>query len=180
MKQRLQKMHFLFIYFLIVLLASCVAEDNPQTDSVTNEIYKTEILDYFDKLKKVSNSTQLSKIKELENVVNLNSARLYDLRTNEKLIVVDLKKIEGLETSNKTILILYLNNSKIARSNIVSFVNKTSFYEYEKMILSILNMNKDKPNFSGTISFYSLFQDKLLLDEFENGKPLFICIINKK
>nr|WP_315155109.1 hypothetical protein [uncultured Flavobacterium sp.] len=92
MKQKLQKIHFLFICFLIVLLASCEAEDNHQTDSVTNEIYKTEILDYFDKLKKVSNSTQLSKIKELENVVNLNSARLYDLRTNEKLIVVDLKK----------------------------------------------------------------------------------------
>nr|WP_315155112.1 hypothetical protein [uncultured Flavobacterium sp.] len=58
-------------------------------------------------------------------------------------------------------------------------MNKTSFYEYEKMILSILNMNKDKPNFSGTISFYSLFQDKLLVDEFENGKLIVNGILNR-
>jgi hypothetical protein len=179
MKKKLKKMHFLFIYFLIMLLASCIAEDNFQIDSINNEIYKTEIVDYFDKLKKVSNSLQLSKIKELENVVNLNSARLYDLRTSEKLIIVDLNKQEGLETTESSKLIFYVNDGKIARSNLVSIVNKASYYDYDKMILSILNMSEDKPNFSGTISFYSLFQDKLLVDEFENGELTVNGILNR-
>ena len=60
---------------------------------------------------------------------------------------------------------------KLFDSRIVTFSDKIPFNDndYNKIILSILDHNKDKNQYSGLLLFYNPYQNKLLTDQFENG-----------
>jgi hypothetical protein len=121
-------------------------------------------------LKKGSNKEQISKIEDLTASIDVNSLKIYDLYSTEKLIVADLKPLKGFETSDKTKAIFFVYENKITHSNIVTFNAKIPFDNFDKVILSVLDMKKNKDNYTGKISFYNLFQNITLSDEFENGK----------
>jgi hypothetical protein len=112
---------------LVLFLSNCQVEEdtlqeNNQTASV---IYKAKIDDYWGKLKKGANNEQVSKIEELSTAIDINSLKIYDLRTTEKLVIADVKSLNGLDGIIK--VIFYLNGEKMVRSNIVTLkTNETN------------------------------------------------------
>jgi hypothetical protein len=120
-------------------------------------------------LKKGSNKDQISKIEDLAALIDVNSLKMYDLKSTEKLIVADLKSLKDFETSDKTKAIFFVYENKITRSNIVTFRNKVPFDNYDKVIRSVFDMKKNKDNYTGKVSFYNPIQNIVLSDEYQNG-----------
>lgn len=166
----MKKLAYLLICLGIILFSSCEKEDEITTDSMSTSIYKEDIINYLNEFKSVTNKMQSQKINELENAIDFNSAKSYTLKTTEKLIVADLKSLNGFENSDKTKVIFFVYQNKITRSNIITFNVKVPFNNLDRVILSVLDMKKNKDNYTGKISFYNLFQNISLSDEFENGK----------
>lgn len=164
----------------MILFSSCEKEDEIQTDSISTSIYNKDIINYLNEIKNATNKMQSQKISELENAIDFNSARSYNLKSTEKLVVVDLRSFEGFEYSDKTKAIFFVYQNKIIRSNIVTFNVKIPFNNLDMVIVSILDMKKNKDNYTGKISFYNLFQNIMLTDEFENGRLTFNGIVRRK
>lgn len=160
----------LYNSFLIytILLTSCLDQVDVQPP---DSIYKEDILSYFDKLQnKITNDFQKKQIEELTQSIDFKRLEIYNLRTTEKVIISDLKPLKEFEKTDKLKAIFFINQGEIVRSNIVS-INRSSRYNKENnLILSILNMQNDRDNFTGKISFFSPFQKLLLVNEFENGQ----------
>jgi hypothetical protein len=153
-------------------LSNCQAEEDVvREEDQINAIYKDETVRYLEELKLNATKKQLNKIEELSAAIDMNTLKIYDLKSTQKVLIVDVKSLNGVETSNKIKTLFFLIENKIIRSRIVTFSDKTSFNDkdYNKMILSILDHNKDKNQYSGLISFYSPYQNKLLTDQFESG-----------
>ena len=131
-------------------------------------------------LKTQSNKANSSKIEALVNAIDLNSVKIYTLKTTEKLLVADLKSLKGFETSNKTKAIFFVYENEITHSNIVTFNVKVPFDNLDKVMLSVLDMKKNKDNYTGKISFYNMYQNISLSNEFENGKLTFNGIARRK
>ena len=154
------------------MLSNCqVEEDVVREEDQINAIYKDETARYLEELKLNATKKQLNKIEELSAAIDMNTLKIYDLKSTQKVLIVDVKSLNGVENSNKIKTLFFLIENKIIRSRIVTFSDKTSFNDkdYNKMILSILDHNKDKNQYSGLVSFYSPYQNKLLTDQFESG-----------
>ena len=168
-------------YFLgIFLFSSCEKEDEIATDSISISIYNKDISNYLNLLKTQSNKENSLKIEALVNAIDLLSVKIYTLKTTEKLLVADLKSLKGFETSNKTKAIFFVYENKITHSNIVTFNVKVPFDNLDKVMLSVLDMKKNKDNYTGKISFYNMYQNISLSNEFENGKLTFNGIARRK
>ena len=154
------------LFFWLASFTSCLDKNDYRQDS----IYKTDILSYLRQLKSKVSGARAQKIDELTNAVDFKNVEIYKLRTTEMAIIADLKPYGSFDNPDRLKAIFFLNQNKIVRSSIVSFKNKTGFDEYNQVILSILNMDKSRHNYSGKISFYGPFQDPLLFDVLENGK----------
>ncbi len=153
-------------------MSNCqVEEDVVREEDQINAIYKDETARYLEELKLNATKKQLNKIEELSAAIDMNTLKIYDLKSTQKVLIVDVKSLNGVENSNKIKTLFFLIENKIIRSRIVTFSDKTSFNDkdYNKMILSILDHNKDKNQYSGLVSFYSPYQNKLLTDQFESG-----------
>lgn len=163
---------FLLLLFLGLTLANCQLEEEPlkHENQINTLNYKNDILSYLKNLRKNSNKELSAKIEELATSFDHSSLKIYDLKSTQKIIIADVRSLTALEGSNKIKIIFFLNENKIVSSRIVTFNNKTPFDDYDKVILSILDSNKNKNLYSGKISFYSLPQNILLSNEFENGK----------
>lgn len=153
----------------MILFSSCEKEDEIQTDSISTSIYNKDIINYLNEFKNVTNKIQSQKINDLENAIDFNTAKIYTLKTTEKLVVIDLKSLKGFEDSDKTKVIFFIYQNKIKRSNIVRFNTKVAFNNLDNVICSIWNMDKKKGNFTGKVSFYTVFQYLELTDVFEDG-----------
>jgi hypothetical protein len=154
---------------LVLFLSNCQVEEdtlqeNNQTASV---IYKAKIDDYWGKLKKGANNEQVSKIEELSTAIDINSLKIYDLRTTEKLVIADVKSLNGLDGIIK--VIFYLNGEKMVRSNIVTLKTNETNSDHNKIIQSVVNADKKGFNYTGEITFLSLSKTKLLYDKFTQG-----------
>jgi hypothetical protein len=154
---------------LVLFLSNCQVEEdtlqgNNQTASV---IYKAKIEDYWGQLKTGSTKEQLSKIEELSTAIDINSLKIYDLRTTEKLVIANVKSLQGLDGIIK--IIFYLNENKVVRSNIVTLKTNEANSDYNKVIQSVLNADKKGFNYTGEITFLSLSKTKLLFDKFNQG-----------
>ncbi|MBF4471631.1 hypothetical protein, partial [Flavobacterium sp. HJJ] len=140
MKQIPKIMFFCFI----LILSSCEKDDLTQVndgESPTSAIiYKSKIEDYWGKLKKGSSNESISKIEELSTAADLNSLKIYDLRTTEKLVIADVKSLQGLDGIIK--IIFYLNGDKMVRSNIVTLKTNETNIDYNKIIQSVVNADK--------------------------------------
>ena len=152
------------------MFLSCEKEDEIQTDTISTSIYNKDISNYLNLLKTQSNKENSLKIEALVNAIVLNSVKIYTLKTTEKLLVADLKSLKGFEISDKTKAIFFVYENEITHSNIVSFNVKVPFDNLDKVIVSILDMKKNKDNYTGKISFYNLFQNIYLSNEFESGE----------
>lgn len=163
---------------LMVLLALALSISNCQIqeEASTQEnqesafIYKKQISSYLKNLKQTSTKEDGVKVNELATALEINRLKIYDLYSTEKLIVADVKYLKGFHSSNKIKLIIFLYAGKITRAEIVTFHNKIPFDNYDTVIRLILDMKKNKDNYTGTVTFYNLIQNILLSDEFENGK----------
>jgi hypothetical protein len=66
--------------------------------------------------------------------------------------------------------VFFLIDDKIVQSRIVAFNNTTAFNDYDTMIIATLNRtSKEKLQYSGLITFYNAFQNKLLANEYSKG-----------
>lgn len=158
--------------FLGLTLTNCQLEEEPlkHENQINTLNYKNDILSYLKNLRKKSNKELSAKIEELASSFDHSSLKIYDLKSTQKIIIADVRSLTGLENSDKIKTVFFMIDNKIVRSRIVTFNNKTLFDDYDKVILSILDRNKNQALYSGKISFYSLPQNILLSNEFENGK----------
>jgi hypothetical protein len=133
-------------------LSNCqVEEDTVREENQINAIYKDETARYLEELKLNATKKQLNKIEELSAAIDMNTLKIYDLKSTQKVLIVDVKSLNGVETSNKIKTLFFLIENKIIRSRIVTFSDKIPLNDYNKMILSILDNNKDKNQYSGRI-----------------------------
>jgi hypothetical protein len=149
--------------------SACEKEDQTSVDNNSTMLYNDVISNYLKQFTTTSKKDQVVKILRLTEAIDYNTVKIYDLKTTEKLLIADLKSLKGFDDSNSNKVIFFLNKNKIVRSNIVTFKNKSSFNQYNNIIRSIWNMDKKKENYSGKVSFYTVFQYLELSDIFENG-----------
>jgi hypothetical protein len=153
-----------------LFLSNCQVDEDDTVqgnNQTASAIYKVKIEDYWGKLKKGSSKELSSKIEELSKAMDISSLKIYDLRTTEKLMIADAKSLQGLDGIVK--IIFYLNENKVVRSNIVTLKTNETNTDYNKVIQSILNTDKNGFNYTGEITFLSLTKTKLLYDKFNQG-----------
>lgn len=172
----------MLLLFLGLTLTNCQLEEEPlkHENQINTLNYKNDILSYLKNLRKKSNKELSAKIEELATSFDHSSLKIYDLKSTQKILIGDVRSLTGLENSDKIKTVFFMIDNKIVRSRIVTFNNKTLFDDYDKVILSILDRNKNENLYSGKISFYSLPQNILLSNEFENGKLTINGILNIK
>jgi hypothetical protein len=159
------------LLILLLFLSNCQEEEKAATSQENNQatvlMYKGKIEDYWGKLIKDSSDELISKIEELSTATDLNSLKIYDLRTTEKLVIADVKSLNGLDGIIK--IIFYLNEDKLVRSSIVTLKTNETNIDYNKVIQSVVNADKKDFNYTGEIAFLSLTKTKLLYDKFNQG-----------
>lgn len=155
---------------LVLFLSNCQEREDPiqENNHTASEIHKVKVNDYWNQLKLNSNEEQLSIIEELSTAIDINSLKIYDLRTTEKLLIADAKSLQGLDGITK--VIFYLNENKIVRSNIVTLKTNETNRNYDNVISAVLNADKIGFNYSGEITFLSLSKTKLLYNKYDQGK----------
>ncbi len=158
-------MRRILTFVLLTSLASCYEDRLVDNDS----IYKSEILDYTSELRKVVAEADVSKIEELESAIDFKAVNIYKLRTTESAIIVRLSRLTGFGDTDNLRAVLFVNQGKIIRSNIVSFKNRAANNDYDQIILSILDMKSPKQSYSGKVSFFGPLGNLLIFNEFENG-----------
>jgi hypothetical protein len=138
----------------------------------TTSIYNTAIIDYFNNYKASLNNNKefTKKISALMQAVDYSSIKQYDLKTTEKLLVVDLKEFNFNPNATNNKLILFVNDNKIARARLVNFESQDTFNQYDALIVSILNMDKTKLNYTGRVNQFSVTQIKEFSNVFADGK----------
>ncbi|MFZ0596100.1 MAG: hypothetical protein WAM46_03895, partial [Flavobacterium sp.] len=151
-------------------MSNCQEREDPieENNHTASEIHKVKVNDYWNQLKLNSNEEQLSIIEELSTAIDINSLKIYDLRTTEKLLIADAKSLQGLDGIVK--IIFYLNENKIVRSTIVTLKGNQANSNYDNVIHSVLNADKKDFNYSGEITFFSLSKTKLLYNKYDLGK----------
>src|SRR5690349_10545184 len=134
----------LIFAFLIAFGTSCLNEETSQRESV----FKKDILNYLDQLQNV-NSDGGQKIEELIEAIDLRTVESYDLRGSEKVLIATVKSLHNLGKTDKVLALLFVNQTNIVRLRLVAFDNQNQFGEYNRLILSILQMDEDRVNYSG-------------------------------
>jgi hypothetical protein len=152
------------VLFLILSFQSCEEEV-----SLNNSVYKDKIEKYLSSVKNVD-TNQSSKIETLEKRIDFTSVIEYDLRTTENLIIAELLPNPNITDSDKSKLILFVNNNEIARGFVVDFKSKSEFHKYNELVLSILNISTETFKYTGTITFKNLFEKTLLYNNYNSGE----------
>lgn len=158
------------LLILLLFLSNCQDRDDllQENNHTAPAIYKDKIGDYWNQLKIGSSTGQLSTIEELSTAIDINSLKIYDLRTTERLLIADAKSLTGLDGITK--IIFYLNEDKVVRSNIVTLKTSQANIDVNRAILSVLNADKKGFNYSGEITFLSLSKTKLLYSKYNQGE----------
>ena len=162
-------------FFLLIgmtLLNSCETQETvltEQNNTISN--YNTAIVNFFTDYKASlsNNKENTKKISALMQAIDYGSIKQYDLKTTEKLLVIDLKEFNFTQNATNNKLILFVNNNKIARARLVNFESQDAFNQYDDLIVSILNMDKTKLNYTGRINQFNVIQIKEYSNVFSNG-----------
>ncbi|MGL5113404.1 MAG: hypothetical protein ACRC6O_12295, partial [Flavobacterium sp.] len=85
------------------------------------------------------------------------------------MLIADVIYLKGFESFSATKAIFFIYNNKITHSNLVTSKYDGNFSKTNQVIISILNMEKNKKQFTGTLSFYNMLQNIKLTNDFENG-----------
>ncbi len=154
-----------FFALLVLIFQNCQNQEvNVQQDS----IYKGEILEYITSYKEVASNSQISKITDFAAAIDFKRVEIYKLRTTEKVIMADMKAIEGFRQPSAMKALFFVNQGKIVRSNIVTF-NGTSANDYDQAALAVLNGTTPKTKYSGKVSIFNLYGELVLFNNFNNG-----------
>ena len=156
----------------MTLLNSCETQETvltEQNNTISN--YNTAIVNFFTDYKASlsNNKENTKKISALMQAIDYGSIKQYDLKTTEKLLVIDLKEFNFTQNATNNKLILFVNNNKIARARLVNFESQDAFNQYDDLIVSILNMDKTKLNYTGRINQFNVIQIKEYSNVFSNG-----------
>ena len=164
------------LFFLLIgmtFFISCETQETVLTEqNKTTSIYNTAIIDYFNNYKASlsNNKERTKKISALMAAIDYNNIKYFDLKTTEKLLVADLKEFNFTQNATNNKLILFVNDNKIARARLVNFESQDPFNQYDDLILSILNMDKTKLNYTGRVNQFDIIQNKEFSNVFSDGK----------
>jgi hypothetical protein len=152
-----------FLVFSLLVGASCQNDMDQQPVSE----YKNKITEFTSFIKS-NNELYVSQIEELENAIDFRTVKKFNLTTTEKLLVANLGKLQKLTQADQLRVIFFLNNNEVVRAQIVAFDDKSNT-DPNQVISSILNMRAVNA-YSGTVTFYSVFQNIQMSSTFNNGK----------
>ncbi len=161
----MKKITLALLAFQFIGLISCKDELAPQPVS----IYKGSIVNFLTEIRD-KNDAYISGIQEVENGIDFKTIKIYDLITTEKLLIGDLSPLNKFQNADRSKVLFFLNNNEIVRSLIVTFEGTSKNSEYDLAVISILNMRGSLPNYSGKVSFYSIFQKLMLFNVYKDGK----------
>jgi len=105
------------------------------------------------------------------------SIRQYTLTENEDLLIVDVPKYE-LEDGANIKALFYIQRGEIVRSNLVSFTNRLR--DQSEIILSIAKAQFEPKNYSGKITYYTIYGDILFSNVIDNGRLASNAILQAK
>jgi small nuclear ribonucleoprotein (snRNP)-like protein len=172
-KSTMKKSILFFLLMEMTLFISCETQETVLTEqNKTTSIYNTAILDYFNNYKASLsyNKERTKKISALMAAIDYTNIKYFDLKTTEKLLVADLKEFNFTQNATNYKLILFVNDNKIARARLVNFESQDPFNQYDDLILSILNMDKTKLNYTGRVNQFDIIQNKEFSNVFSDGK----------
>lgn len=169
----MKKSILFFLLLGMTFFTSCETQETVLTEqNKTTSIYNTAIVDYFNNYKASlsNNKERTKKISALMAAIDYNNIKYFDLKTTEKLLVADLKEFNFTQNATNNKLILFVNDNKIARARLVNFESQDPFNQYDDLILSILNMDKTKLNYTGRVNQFDIIQNKEFSNVFSEGK----------
>ena len=169
----MKKSVLFFLLMGMTFFISCETQEPVLTEqNKTTSIYNSAILDYFTNYKASlsNNKDYTKKISALMASIDYTNIKYFDLKTTEKLLVVDLKAFNFTPNATNNKLILFVNDNKIARARLVNFESQDTFSQYDDLILSILNMDKTKLNYTGRVNQFNVIQIKEFSNVFTDGK----------
>ncbi|HEY9044489.1 MAG TPA: hypothetical protein VIN08_01275 [Ohtaekwangia sp.] len=116
-------------------------------------------------------------ISDLKISLDYTSIQQYHLTSNEELLIAEAPGIK-LEEELKTKALLFIQHGEIVRANLVSFTNRQ--VDQNHIILSIAKAQFEPENYSGKISYYTIYGDLLFSNLIENGELVSNTILQAK
>lgn len=109
------------------------------------------------------------KINTLIESIDYKNVRLYDFQSPKKMLVVNLNNSSDFSGKIQSKIIFFLLNEEIIGSRLVTIKNNSSTSFNEKTIISAFKKDTYISGYSGTITFFNLFQRMLLSNQYYNG-----------
>src|SRR5690349_12638694 len=156
----------LLYFFLIVVFSSCFHD----TDlSKPESIHKSAVLDFLDRMKGNTAEENISKIDALASALDFRNVKTIKSPLGQQILVVPVSSLESVEGEYRN-AIFYLNfNSTIDYGQIIGIDPQLeNFSSGETLIEDIIN-NRSL-SFTGKFSVYSVYQDLMFFNSFNNGK----------
>lgn len=166
----MKKRHLQFVsrfYILFVIFStSCFNEDY---SNIQQESPYKELLLSFLETKKIDNTEDnITKIEELTDNLNFRRVSFYKLSAKQEIFIAE---INSLSDVNGEILkaVFILRENKLIDIRILAFNPKTKAYaNYDDLVKSFIGNSTH--NYSGKASAYTIYQDLIFFNEFEDGK----------
>jgi hypothetical protein len=117
-----------------IIAFSCQDESLVKPDSV----YKKQITNYLTSLKANVKAEQWTKLESFERRLNFKEVRIYDLKTTEQALIVDIDDFPELK-ADKVKALLYLNENEVVRGFLISIENTRQDVDYNELILSVID-----------------------------------------
>ncbi len=156
--------HYKSLLIAFCLLTAISCHENVQRPASE---YQTMIYSFLDEIK-AKNENYLQQVTEVERAINFRSLKKFDLATTEDLLIAELSPVQKLGQTSNQKAIFFLNSGQVVRAQLVALEGSGSIGGNE-VVQAILN-RKSLGNYSGNISFYSVFQKIQFSSAFTDGK----------
>lgn len=178
----MRKSFLLFLFIGISLFISCESqEDIFKTQENVSSVYKTTINNYLTKIKLTAagNIENAKKINILIESLDYTNVRVYDFQSPKKILVVNLNNSSGSSSAVQTKVLFVILNEEIISSRLVTIDNNSSASFDDMTIISAFKKDTNISGYSGTITFFNLFQRMLLSNQYYNGNLVISKAIEK-
>ena len=178
----MRKSFLLFLFLGISIFISCESqEDIFKTQENVSSVYKTTINNYLTKIKLTAagNIENAKKINILIESLDYTNVRVYDFQSPKKILVVNLNNSSGSSSAVQTKVLFVILNEEIISSRLVTIDNNSSASFNYMTIISAFKKDTNISGYSGTITFFNLFQRMLLSNQYYNGNLVISKAIEK-
>lgn len=127
-----------------------------------------EFLNYLGELKSIPDDQKRQKIDDLVSGLDFKNVVAANLRGNEQLLIVDIKKANNFQENGKSKALFFINQEEIARSYLIVFSNTN--VNHNDLIISFFNYSLNPDSYSGKLTLYNLFQDIQFFNIIEDGR----------